>query len=132
MEESLARIWNEIVGRTSGPVALRFILQPLMATFLAVRSGLRDARAGRPAFLWTVVSDPAARRATLKSGWQDIGKVFVIACALDGVYQVLKHHDLRVVPMLVMAVILAVVPYALLRGPVTRVVARCRKDTPGS
>ena len=130
MEESLARIWNEIVGRTSGPVALRFILQPLMATILAVRSGLRDARAGRPAFLWAVVSDPAARRATLRSGWQDIGKVFVIACVLDGVYQVAKHHDLRVVPMLVMAVLLAVVPYALLRGPVTRLAARGRKDAP--
>ena len=132
MEETLTRIWNEIVGRTSGPVALRFILQPLMATVLAVRSGLGDARAGKPAFLWTIVSDPAGRRATLRSGWKDIGKVFVIACVLDGVYQVVKHHDLRVLPMLVMAVFLAIVPYALVRGPVTRLAARGRKTAPGS
>lgn len=132
MEETLGRIWNEIVGRTSGPVALRFILQPLMATILAFRSGLADARVGKPAFLWALVSDPAARRATLRSGWKDIGKVFVIACVLDGVYQVVKHHDLRVLPMLVMAVLLAVVPYVLVRGPVTRLAAGGRKRAAGS
>jgi hypothetical protein len=72
------------------------------------------------------VTDPASRRQTLRSGWTDVGKLFVMACVLDGAYQIVAHHELRPLPMLVIAALLAIVPYTLLRGPVTRLAGRRR------
>ena len=42
-------LWEMLIGRIEGPLTLRLVLQPTMASFLAVRAGLKDARsAGRP------------------------------------------------------------------------------------
>ena len=49
MDDLLTRIWEMLIGREHGPLAFRIIIQPLVATFLAVRAGLRDAHAERPA-----------------------------------------------------------------------------------
>ena len=43
MDDLLTRFWHEIAARPDGPLAMRFYLQPLMATFFAVRDGLKDA-----------------------------------------------------------------------------------------
>ena len=51
MEEFLARFWTNIVERVGGPMTFRIVLQPAMATLLACRAGLKDAREGRPPFL---------------------------------------------------------------------------------
>lgn len=51
-----------------GPMNFRIVLQPLMAMFFAVRSGLADAIAGRPPYFWTPLSDPGEREAMLKDG----------------------------------------------------------------
>jgi hypothetical protein len=48
MEELLTRVWEMLIGREHGPLAFRIIIQPMVAAFLAIRTGLRDARAGRP------------------------------------------------------------------------------------
>ena len=42
------RAWEQLVGRLSGPMKLRFILQPATAVFFAIRAGLKDAREGYP------------------------------------------------------------------------------------
>jgi hypothetical protein len=43
MEELLTRIWEMLIGREHGPLGFRVIIQPMVATFLAIRAGLRDA-----------------------------------------------------------------------------------------
>jgi hypothetical protein len=96
------------------------IMQPLMAILLAIRDGVRDAREGRSAYLWTLLTDPAQRRYLLEDGWKGISRIFVLACVLDVVYQFIEWRRLKPVEMLLTAVILAVVPYALLRGPINR------------
>lgn len=50
MDDLTTRFWAELVGRTTGPMMFRFILQPLMAMFYAYRDGLLDARSGRPPY----------------------------------------------------------------------------------
>jgi hypothetical protein len=57
---TLTRIWTDLVGRLSGPLTLRLFLQPVMASLFALRDGVRDAPAGRPPYLWTIFSEPAA------------------------------------------------------------------------
>jgi hypothetical protein len=120
MDDVLARIWNDLFGRLTGPLTLRLYLQPAMAMLFALRDGLKDARAGRPAYLWTVFSHPEERRRLLAEGWKAIGKVFILAIILDVVYQLIVFRRIYPVEVLDVAVILAVVPYALLRGAITR------------
>ena len=119
--DALKRAIDELLGRASGPMHLRLIMQPLMATFFAIRAGLRDARAGEPPFLWAYIKNPDARGRLVKSAWKDIGKVFVIAILLDTVYQIIALHQFRVVQTLLVAFVLAVLPYVLVRGPVSRI-----------
>ena len=121
MDDVLTRIWNDLFGRLTGPLTLRLYLQPAMAMLFALRDGVKDARAGRSAYLWTVFSHPEERRRQLAEGWKAIGKVFILAILLDVVYQLMVFRRIYPVEVLDVAVILAVVPYALLRGPFNRV-----------
>ena len=100
---------------------LRLIIQPAVATILAIRAGLRDARQNRGAFLWTVLFNPAHRRELLLQGWKDIGKVFLLAAILDVVYQLIVHRGVYTLELLITAVTLAIVPYILLRGLINRI-----------
>lgn len=121
---TFAEAWREIVGRSDGPFAFRFYLQPLMAVFFAVRDGIRDAKAGRPAYLWSLFTDPAGRRERLLDGWRSVGKIFVLAMVLDLLYQIVVLRGLRPVEGLLVAIALALVPYVLLRGPANRLFRR--------
>src|SRR6478609_9295695 len=61
IQEILTRFWDQLIAQPHGPLAFRLILQPLMATFFAIRDGLKDARAGRPLYTWTILTDPGQR-----------------------------------------------------------------------
>ncbi len=126
MSEFLSTWWREIADRPDGPLAFRFYLQPIMAMMLAVRDGWKDAHAGRPAFLWSLFTEPAHRADSLRSGWKGVGRVFALALVLDVVYQVVVLKGPRPLQGLLMAVVLAMVPYVLLRGLVTRIAGRVR------
>jgi len=122
MGNYFANYLSDFIARFDGPLHFRLILQPLMAIVLAARDGTRDARAGRSAYLWTLLSDPAQRRYLLEDGWKGISRVFILAYALDVVYQLIEFHRLKAFEALLTALILAVIPYVLLRGPVNRLV----------
>lgn len=122
MDEILLRIWENLGGRIGGPMKLRLLIQPLMVSFFAIRAGLKDARAGRPPFLWTVLSDAQSRSGLLRDGWKDIAKVFAMAIGMDVVYQLIVERWVYPTETLIVAIVLAIIPYLLLRGPVTRVV----------
>jgi hypothetical protein len=130
MDDWLSRVWQEIAERPDGPLAMRFYLQPLMATFLAVRDGLKDARTGKPAYLWGLFSDPSHRPELIHEGWKSIGKVFIVAAILDVVYQLIVLHAIRPVQTLLVATTLAIAPYVILRGPVNRIAAGRRGKLP--
>jgi hypothetical protein len=92
----------------------------MMATFFAIRSGLADARAGKPPYLWTLVSVRADRSDMIKDGWKSVGKVFVLAVLLDVVYQIIVSRFVYPGEAIIVAFILAIAPYVILRGLVTR------------
>jgi len=121
MEEMIVRGWNNIVSRFGGPMTFRVILQPAMAALLAFIAGLRDAREHRPPYLWTLVTDPSQRGDLLRDGWKAIARVFILAIVMDLIYQLVVLRWLYPFELLIVAVLLAVVPYLLLRGPVNRV-----------
>jgi len=102
----------------------RLVLQPAMAAFFAIRSGLADARAGKTPFFWCLLSDPSQRADLIKDGWKSVGRVFILALVLDAVYQVIELHFIYVGEMIVVAFLLAILPYLILRGLVTRLARR--------
>jgi hypothetical protein len=124
MDDLLNRIVENLIGRVSGPMKFRLILQPLMAIIFAVRAGLKDAKEGKVPYNWALISDPDHRRALLRSGWKSAGKVFVMAIIIDLVYQWIVFRRFYPFEALLVAVILAFIPYLLIRGPVTRIVRR--------
>ncbi len=104
-----------------GPLKFRFVLQPLVAAVLALRAGMRDAREGRSPFLWTLLTERGHRKEHFARAYTDVGTVFLVAVLVDLVDQ--RIAGPRVFPMqsLVVATILALVPYALLCGPLNRI-----------
>ena len=114
------RFVENMDGRVSGPMKFRLLLQPIMAIAFAIRSGLADASAGKAPYFWAQLSDPAHRREMLRDGWKSIGKVFVLALALDAAYQFMVMRFVYPGEAIVVALALAIVPYLLVRGLVTR------------
>jgi hypothetical protein len=110
----------DFARRLDGPFHFRMYIQPLTAALLAARAGIADSRAARGAFGWTVFSDPAQRRYLIADGWKGISRVFFLACALDLVYQLIVWRGIKPLQALTVAIALAVLPYALLRGAMNR------------
>lgn len=50
MDDIWMRFVEDLSDRVSGPMKFRLVLQPMMAAFFAIRSGLADARAGKPPY----------------------------------------------------------------------------------
>jgi hypothetical protein len=74
LEEALARGRENLVGRWGGPMSFRFLIQPAVAIFFAIRAGLKDARQHEPPFLWAVLSNPGSRQDHLRQVWMVWGK----------------------------------------------------------
>ncbi len=128
MDPMIARISHNLVERVTGPMHFRLLLQPGMATFFAIRDGLKDARECKPPYFWGLFTDKGQREEMVKNGWKSVGKVFILAIVLDVVYQLIEHRW-TVYPgeAVLVAIILAIVPYLLIRGPVNRIVCEKRK-----
>ncbi|MGA9584326.1 MAG: hypothetical protein WBQ95_03305, partial [Terracidiphilus sp.] len=123
------RVGSQLIGRVTGPMKFRLVLQPCMATFFAIRSGLADAKAGNPPYFWTILTDPEQRASLLRDGWKSVGKVFILAIVLDVVYQIIELRFVYVGEAITVAFLLAILPYLALRGVVTRL-ARNKESSP--
>ena len=121
MDDMWVRFTTQLLARVSGPMHFRLVMQPLMAAFFAIRSGLADASADKPPYFWALLWDSSARMALIKDGWKSIGRVFLLAIVLDVVYQLYELHFVYPGEAIVVALILAIVPYVILRDLVTRV-----------
>ena len=60
----------------------------------------------------------------IKDGWKSVGKVFILALVLDVAYQILVLRFVYPGEALLVAFMLAIVPYLILRGLVTRLARR--------
>jgi hypothetical protein len=133
MEELFTRLWNDLLGRASGPMTIRLYLQPAMAIFFAIRDGLKDAREGKPAYFYSLLTDPENRRERLREGFKSVGRIFVFGIIMDLIYQVLVFRWFYPGEALIIAFILAFLPYLLIRGPANRLARLLsrRTEAPG-
>jgi hypothetical protein len=126
MDDFWHLIADQISDRVSGPMKFRIVLQPLMATFLAVRSGLRDAKKNARPYFYDLILSPGRRVELIKEGWKSIARLFFLAMVLDIVYQIFVQHSFHLRAALLVAIVLAILPYLLLRGIVTRIATRLK------
>lgn len=122
-----SRIADNLIARVSGPLKFRLILQPAMSCFFAIRSGLQDAKAGNVPYFWGLLSEPKHREYMIKNGWKDIGRVFILAVVIDVVYQLIELRFVYPGEAIIVATVLAILPYLIVRGIVARF-ARKKKN----
>jgi hypothetical protein len=124
MDDLWTLIADNLHDRVSGPMKFRIVLQPIMATLLAIRSGWKDAQSGARPYFWSLLSTPGHRVEMIKDGWKSVGRLFFLAVGLDLIYQVIVQSSVRLRAAIFVAILLAIVPYLLLRGIVTRIASR--------
>ncbi|MCX7305394.1 MAG: hypothetical protein NTV73_13835 [Hyphomicrobiales bacterium] len=117
----LTRIGHNMLYRPDGPFVFRFVLQPAMATLGALRDGIRDARTGRAPFLWTVLTNPTERGARLKESLFATSRIILLGLAIDTAYQIIEFKTFHPAEAVIIAFLLAFVPYVLLRGLIARI-----------
>lgn len=120
-EAALQRFWHDLVARPDAPMRFRFILQPLMASAVAIRDGLRDARGGHSPYFWTMVSVPHQRVARLNEGLNATARIIFLGLVMDVVYQLVVLRTFYPNESVVIAVVLAFLPYVIVRGPARRI-----------
>jgi len=118
------RFWTDIVGRTDGPMTFRFFLQPVMAFLAALQDGIRDARLGHKSFFWTAIWDPSQPAGRLREGLVATARIMLLGIGMDVIYQHMVFQTFYPVEALLMALLLAVIPYFIFRWIVEFVARR--------
>ena len=132
MEQFLWQHWEMLLGRLHGPLAFRFVLQPLVVITIACRAGLKDARMGRLAYGWAVLTNSVDRHNLLRHGGTEIAKVFIAAIAVDVLYEIIVFRRIYPGQSLIVATLLALLPYPFIRGLVNRGFRRWRRGREGT
>jgi len=123
--EVLRQFWHDLIERPDGPMRFRFFLQPLMAAFAAIHDGREDARAGRSPYFMTVLRNPQERVGRLREGLNATARIILLGLVMDVIYQLIVLKTFYPNEALVIALLLAFVPYLIIRGLVLRI-ARSR------
>ena len=110
------RFWHDLAERPGGPMTFRFILQPIMASIAAIHAGIQDARIGRPGFFWSILHDPERRKRRIREALRATGQIILLGIVMDTIYQIQVLKTFYPVEAALIAVLLAVVPYFLMRG----------------
>jgi len=120
----LHRFWADMIGRSEGPMTFRLYLQPIMAIVMATIDGLKDARTGRQPYFWQLLhgASRAERIKTFREGFTAVTRILLLGVAMDVIYQFKVFGAFRYpLETLVISILLAFIPYLLLRGPIARI-----------
>jgi hypothetical protein len=121
MEAIIPRLIENLFGRIDGPMAIRLAIQPIMAMGFAVRDGIRDAKERRAPYALSLYMEPEHRGHRIRDGWRSIRTVFCVALIVDVIYQVWQLSWVYIGEALIVAQVVAVVPYVVVRGPANRI-----------
>jgi len=107
---------EDIPKRLAGPGRFRFVLQPVTAIIVGVRSGLADAQAGRPPYLYGIIMQRRLRRELMRSGFETVVNLLLMGILLDAVCQWLILGASYPGAALVVGPVLIVGPYTVARA----------------
>ncbi len=118
------RIWRDVVDRPGGPMAFRFFLQPIMAFLAALHDGIKDARTGRTPYLHKLLTNPGQLGGNLNEALLATSRIVLLALGMDAIYQATVLETFYPGEMVMVALLLGLLPYVLLRGPIARIARR--------
>jgi hypothetical protein len=107
---------DDLPKRLTGPGRFRFVLQPLIATLLGIRSGVADARAGRPPYLLGLATDRQRRGELVREGFAAVANLLLMGVLLDAVFQWVILGVSHPGAALVVGPVLITAPYAVARA----------------
>ena len=110
-------------------MTLRFVLQPVMATIAALHDGIKDAHLGRTPYLWTILTNSEKRGGRLQEGLIATSRTILIGLVMDAIYQVMVLKTFYPGEAVLIAILLAFIPYLLLRGPIARIASRTHANS---
>lgn len=118
---TIQRLWRQLIERPYGPMAFRFILQPVMAAIAAFFHGRKDARIGRTSYFWAMVSNGKERVERLREALNATARIILLGLIMDAIYQMIVFQMIvfrRFYPVeaVIIAVLLGFVPYLVFRG----------------
>ena len=114
------RVWHDLLERPSHLFSFRFILQPVMAGIAALHDGIADARMGRTPYFWALVTRSSRLLGRLEEGVISTDRVLLLGLVMDTIYQLIVLKTFYPAEAAIVAIVLAFIPYAILRGPITR------------
>lgn len=117
----LPRVVEDLLARVSGPLHFRLLMQPAMAALFGLRDGWKDAEGGRPPYFWAIFYRKNERAELLRGGLRSVAKILLLAILLDTIYQFIELRWFYPGEAILVAFVLAFVPYVLIRGPVNRI-----------
>jgi hypothetical protein len=121
-DEVRRRVWEQLIARPTGPMAFRFILQPVMAGIAALRDGIADAKSLRSTFFWTLLlTHPSESGSLLREGLIATARIILLGLGMDIIYQLIVLKTFYPGEAVIVAIALAFFPYLLLRGPTARI-----------
>ena len=107
---------EDLPKRLTGPGRFRFVLQPLVAILLGIRSGIADRRAGRPPYLLGLVTDRQRRGELAQDGLATVANLLLMGVLLDAVFQWVILGVSHPGAALVVGPVLIATPYAVARA----------------
>jgi len=107
---------EDIPKRLNGPGSFRFLLQPLVAVILGIRSGLVDARVGNPPYLYALFFHSDRRREMIRSGLETVINLLLMGVLMDALFQWIILGVSYPAPALIVGPVLIMGPYAVARA----------------
>lgn len=111
-----SRFLEDIPKRLTGPGRFRFILQPVFAVLLGIRTGITDARAGKPPFIWAFLSAGSGRSLLLRHAFSQLSVLIAMSILLDLIAQFLILREVYPGPALILGPVLIAFPYSIARS----------------
>ena len=111
---------EDLPKRLTGPGRFRFVLQPLVAILLGIRSGVADRRAGRPPYLLGLATDRQRRGELAQDGLATVANLLLMGVLLDAVFQWVILGVSHPGAALVVGPVLIATPYAVARALANR------------
>jgi hypothetical protein len=108
-------IATRVFARVTGPLKLRFAVQPIIAILLGIRDGAHDARVGSRSFLYDLFHYPKEHKPLVKKAVRTLLVPMLVAIILDGVAQYLLFGWVRVSGAIVAGLTLMGLPYVIAR-----------------
>src|SRR5262249_26210573 len=123
--EATGRLGHDLPRGPDEPMRFRFILQPVMAAIVAIRAGLEDVRAGRKPYFWMALGVTR-----LREGLNATARIILLGIVMDAMYQIIVLGRFYPGEAVIIALLLAFVPYLLLRGPAAPIGRRLHVPSP--